>query len=382
MPTREIRKQLLAKVHRVVIKLGSYVLTTPSGKLDRKVFSDVVDSIVHVRGRGSDCILVSSGAIASGIGRLGLKARPRLLEQEQAAAAIGQIRLMGLYDRLFTRHNMPVAQILLTHGDMRDRKRFLRARQTLNSVLDYGAVPIINENDTTVVDEIRFGDNDYLSSLVTNLAQADLLVILTDIDGFYDSDPRTSPNASLIGLLETVDENVEKLALGPGSKIGRGGMATKLKAAKTAASYGIPTIIANGKKPGTLRAVFAGEPVGTLILPEKNKLTGKKHWIAYTLKPQGALVLDDGARDALEQRLRSLLPSGIVSVEGDFDAGECVSCRDVSGREFARGLTAYGSEAINKIRGLKTAQISAALGRPVNREVIHRDDLVVFSALK
>lgn len=382
MPTREIRKQLLAKVHRVVIKLGSYVLTTPSGKLDRKVFTDVTQSVVQLRKRGIDCILVSSGAIASGMGRLGLKARPRHIEQEQAAAAIGQIRLMGLYDRLFTAHGMPVAQILLTHGDVRDRKRFLSARQTLNSVLAYGAVPVINENDTTVVDEIRFGDNDYLSSLVTNLAQADLLVILTDIDGFYDSDPRVNPDARLVGLLDDITEDIEKCARGPAGKVGRGGMATKLKAAKTAASFGIPTIIANGKKPGTLSAVFDGEPVGTLILPRKNKLTGKKHWIAYTLKPQGALVLDDGARDALEQRLRSLLPSGILSVEGDFDAGECVSCRDMSGREFARGLTAYSSEAVNKIKGLKTAQISAALGCPVNREVIHRDDLVVFSALK
>ena len=382
MPTREIRKQLLSKVHRVVIKLGSYVLTTPSGKLDRKVFTDVTQSVVHLRAQGIDCILVSSGAIASGIGRLGLKARPRLLEQEQAAAAIGQIRLMGLYDKLFTGHDMPVAQILLTHGDLRDRKRFVRARQTLNSVLAYGAVPIINENDTTVVDEIRFGDNDYLSSLVTNLVQADLLVILTDIDGFYDSDPRVNPDARLIGLLETIDEETEKCAQGPAGRVGRGGMATKLKAAKTAATFGIPTVIANGKKPGTLRAVFDGEPVGTLILPKKNKLTGKKHWIAYTLKPQGALVLDDGARDALEQRLRSLLPSGIVSVEGDFDVGECVSCRDASGREFARGLTAYSSEAVKKIKGLKTAEISAALGCTVNREVIHRDDLVVFSALK
>jgi len=365
-----------------VIKLGSYVLTTTSGKLDRKVFTDVTQTVVQLHAQGIDCILVSSGAIASGIGRLGLKTRPRHLEQEQAAAAIGQIRLMGLYDRLFTRHNMPVAQILLTHGDLRNRKHFLHARQTLNSVLEYGAVPIINENDTTVVDEIKFGDNDHLSSLVTNLAQADLLVILTDIDGFYDSDPRSNPDARLIGLLETIDEETEKLALGPSSRVGRGGMATKLKAAKTAATYGIPTIIANGKKPGTLRAVFDGEPVGTLILPKKNKLTGKKHWIAYTLKPQGVLVLDDGARDALEQRLRSLLPSGIVSVEGGFDAGECVSCCDVSGREFARGLTAYGAEAVKKIKGLKTTEISAALGCLGNRAVIHRDDLVVFSALK
>jgi glutamate 5-kinase len=382
VPTREIRKKLLAKVHRVVIKLGSYVLTTPSGKLDRKVFTDVTQSVVQLRARDIDCILVSSGAIAAGIGRLGLKTRPRHLEQEQAAAAIGQIRLMGLYDRLFAGHNMPVAQFLLTHGDLRNRTRFTRARQTLNSVLGYGAIPIINENDTTVVDEIKFGDNDYLSSLVTNLAQADLLVILTDIDGFYDSDPRSNPDARLIGLLETIDEETEKLALGTTSSVGRGGMATKLKAAKTAATYGIPTVIANGKKPGTLRAVFDGEPVGTLILPKKNKLTGKKHWIAYTLKPQGVLVLDDGARDALEQRLRSLLPSGIVSVEGGFDAGECVSCRDASGREFARGLTAYSAEAVNKIKGLKTTEISATLGCPGNRAVIHRDDLVVFSALK
>jgi len=382
VPTREIRKQLLSKVHRVVIKLGSYVLTTPSWKLDRKVFSDVVDSVVHLRERGIASILVSSGAIASGVGRLGLKTRPRHLEQEQAAAAIGQIRLMGLYDRLFTAHTIPVAQILLTHGDLRDRSRFVRARQTLNSVLEYGAVPIINENDTTVVDEIKFGDNDYLSSLVTNLAQADLLVIMTDIDGFYDSDPRRNPDARFIELLENIDDDTEKLAVGTKSSVGRGGMITKLKAARTAASFGIPTIIANGKKPGMLRAVFDGEAVGTLILPKKNKLTGKKHWIAYTLKSQGTLVVDEGARDALEQRLRSLLPSGIVSVEGDFEAGECVTCRDSSGREFARGLTAYSSEAVKKIKGLKTAQISSTLGCPVNREVIHRDDLVVFSALK
>ena len=365
-----------------MIKLGSYVLTTPSGKLDRKVFKDVVQSVAQLRARGIDCILVSSGAIASGIGRLGLKTRPRHIEQEQAAAAIGQIRLMSLYDKLFAGYSMPVAQVLLTHGDVRDRKRFVRARQTLNSVLEYGAVPIINENDTTVVDEIKFGDNDYLSSLVTNLVQADLLVILTDIDGFYDSDPRVNPDARLIDLLENIDEKTEKCAQGSAGRIGRGGMATKLEAAKTAATFGIPTVIANGKKPGMLKAVCDGDSVGTLILPKKNKLTGKKHWIAYTLKPQGSLVLDDGARDALEQRLRSLLPSGIMSVEGDFDVGECVSCRDSSGREFARGLTAYSSEAVGKIKGLKTAQISAALGCSVSRAVIHRDDLVVFSALK
>jgi glutamate 5-kinase len=219
MSTEDSRKIILRKVHRVVIKLGSYVLTTSSWKLDRKVFSDVIECIAHVKEEGPEFVLVSSGAIAAGMGRLGLHERPRVLAQEQAAAAIGQISLMRLYDRLFKKFGIDVAQILLTHGDLRNRKRFLNARHTLSRVLEYKAVPIINENDTTVVEEIKFGDNDYLSSLVTNLVQADLLAILTDIDGFYDKDPRSFSDAELIPLVENIDKDIEQLALGTKSKI-------------------------------------------------------------------------------------------------------------------------------------------------------------------
>jgi glutamate 5-kinase len=378
MSTEDTRKNILKKVHRVVLKLGSYVLTTPSGRLDRKVFSDVIECIAHVKSEETEFVLVSSGAIAAGMGRLGLQERPRVIAEEQAAAAIGQISLMRVYDRLFRKFGIHVAQILLTHGDLRDRKRFLNARHTLNSLFEFGAVPIINENDSTVVEEIRFGDNDLLSSLVTNLVQADLLVILTDIDGFYDRDPRMFSDARFVPLIECVDASIEKLALGTKRKIARGGMSTKIKAAKTAAHYGVPTIIANGKTPGTLSRILAGEEIGTLILPEQNKLTSKKHWIAFTLKPQGTIHVDDGAQAAIVQKRRSLLPSGIIDVKGNFDAGEAVSCCSKGGQEFARGLTSYGSSEIKKIKGLKTSQIKNVLGHCPHPEVINRDDLVIL----
>lgn len=377
--TEDTRRDIIKKVNRVVLKLGSYVLTTTSWKLDRKVFTDIVQSISEVKKSGLEFVLVSSGAIAAGMGKLGHSERPRIVAQEQATAAIGQISLMGLYDRLFGKFGIHVAQMLLTHGDLRDRKRFLNARHTLNSALEFGAVPIINENDTTVVEELRFGDNDYLSSLVTNLVQADLLIILTDIDGFYDRDPRRFKDANLIPLIENIDKNIEQLALGTKSKIGRGGMATKIKAAKTAAHFGVPTIIANGKTHGNLSRIFFGKEVGTLILPEQNKLTSRKHWIAFTLKPQGSIRVDDGARTAVVEKARSLLPTGIINVTGAFDPGEAVSCCDKEGLEFARGLTAYGSRDINKIKGLKTSQVKEALGHGSHTEVINRDDMVILT---
>jgi len=267
---------------------------------------------------------------------------------------------------------------LLTHGDLRDRRRFLNARQTINALLAFGAVPVINENDTTVVDEIKFGDNDYLSSLVTNLVQADLLIILTDIDGCYDRDPHRFSDARLLPVIEQIDDNVEKLALGTQSTISRGGMITKIKAARTAAHFGIPTIIANGKAPQTILRVMTGDDVGTLILPQQNKLTSKKHWIAFTLKPLGAIYVDEGARAAMVEKSKSLLPSGVVDVKGDFDCGEAVSCCDRSGQEFARGLTAYSSADITKIKGLKSAQIEATLGYCRECEIINRDNMVIL----
>jgi len=372
------RKNIVSRAKRVVIKLGSYVLTTPSFKLDRKVFSDVVHTIAEARKKNIESVLVSSGAIASAMGTLGLKERPKLISQEQAAAAIGQIGLMGLYNRLLGKYNINAAQILLTHSDLRNRQRFLNARHTLNSVLEYGAVPIINENDTTVVEEIRFGDNDYLSSLVTNLVQADLLIILTDIDGFYDRDPKKFDDAKFISLIENIDSSIEKLALGTKSKIARGGMATKIKAAKTAALFGVPTIIANGKTEGNLSKILRGEEVGTLILPKKNKLTSRKHWIAFTLKPHGKINVDDGAKTAIIEKARSLLPSGITGVTGDFDPEEPVSCCDKKGVEFARGLSAYSSEEIEKIKGAKTSEVRGILGHDSPPEVINRDDMVIL----
>lgn len=381
MPTETIRKDIIKKVRRAVIKLGSYVLTTPAWKLDRKVFADVALSIAELRKQGHEFVIVSSGAIASGMGKLGLKERPRVLAQEQAAAAIGQISLMAFWDKVFSGFGTQTAQILLTHSDLRDRKRFLNARHTINSVLEFGAVPVINENDTVVVDEIKFGDNDYLSSLVTNLVQADLLIILTDIDGVYDHDPHRDTTAKLIPLIKNIDSGIEELACGTQSKISRGGMVTKIKAAKTAALFGVPTIIASGKTPGTIGHIFSGKPVGTLILPKQNKLTSRKHWIAFTLKPQGVIQVDDGAKAAMTGKGRSLLPSGIIAVQGDFSAGEAVSCCDKDGREFARGLTAYGAGDIDKIKGLKTSQIEAVLGCCSAGEVIHRDDMVILKKM-
>lgn len=372
------RTAILRKVNRIVLKLGSYVLTTSSWKLDRKVLTDVTGTVAGARSTGREVLLVSSGAIAAGMGVLGMKERPRVIAQEQAAAAVGQIRLMGIYERMLRRYGLTAAQVLLTHDDLRSRERFLNARRTLFSLLEFGAVPVINENDTTVVEEIRFGDNDNLASLVTNLVQADILVILTDIDGLYDRDPRACAGARLIPVVEKIDRAVESLAMGTHHTISRGGMATKLSAAKTAARFGIPTIIANGKCPGNLERILAGEPVGTLILPQQNKLASRKHWIAYMLKPRGVICVDEGAKQAMLLHRRSLLPSGIISSQGDFDAGESVSCRDSNGVEFARGLTAYSAREIEKIRGMKTSQIKDIVGRDTSVEVINRDDLVTL----
>jgi len=353
-------------------------LTTAGWKLDRKVFADITATIARARKRRGDFILVSSGAIAAGMGKLGFRERPRLIPLEQAAAAIGQISLMGLYQRLFGQLDLSVAQVLLTHSDLKDRRRFLNARHALSSLLEYHIIPIINENDSTVVDEIRFGDNDHLSALVTSLVQADLLIILTDIDGLYDADPKTCPSARLIPLVRTITAGIQRLANGTRSTISRGGMATKIAAARTAAMFGVPTIIANGKIPGNLEKILQGRDVGTLILPEQNKLASRKQWIAFTLKPQGEIIVDDGAKDAILRKGTSLLPSGIIQVRGEFAAGEAVACCDRSGSSFARGLTRYGSAEIERIRGCKTAEIKKVLGHCPAQEVINRDDLVVL----
>lgn len=381
MATENIRTRVLEKATRIVIKIGSNVLTTSGWKLDRTVCADIAQTVAKAKKRNKEFVIVSSGAIAAGMGTLGFKERPKLIPLEQAAAAIGQINLMALYQRLFNKFGCNVAQVLLTHDDLKHRKRFLNARHALDSLLAYDIIPIINENDSTVVDEIRFGDNDHLSALVTNLVQADLLVILTDIEGLYDRDPKTCPDAQLIPLVEKITASIEKSAQGSRSVISRGGMVTKIAAAKTAASFGVPTIIANGKTVGNLEKILQGKNIGTLLLPEKNKLTSRKHWIAFTLKPLGEIIVDDGAKTAIVNKGKSLLPSGILRVEGEFDAGEAVACRDQGGIEFARGLSRYSSADIIKIMGCKTAQIAHVLGHCPSQEVINRDDLVVLNRI-
>jgi len=324
-------------------------------------------------------IVVSSGAIASGMKKLGLTERPTEISMKQAIAAAGQSTLIWNYERAFSKFNQNVAQILLTLDGLLDRKRFLNARKTLTTVLSMGIIPIINENDTVAVEEIMLGDNDNLSAQITSLIEADLLIMLTDIDGLYNKDPRIHKDAELLSLIERIGEDVENTAGGTFGKTTIGGMKTKIEAAKKAAAYGVPTIIANGNNGSTLEDIFDGKEVGTLFLPSEQSLSGRKHWIAFTLKSAGEIVIDAGATKAITSSGKSLLPSGIKDVRGSFGVGESVTCIDENGAQIARGLSSYSSNDIRKIMGLKTSDIEGALGYKYSDEVIHRDDLAVIA---
>lgn len=373
------RKTLLSQVKRVVIKIGSSVLTNEHGELSEGVFDEIAGEISRIKSRGIEPILVSSGAIAAGMKKLNLGVKPRDISMKQAIAACGQSALMWYYEKAFSAFGEKVAQILLTHDVLSVRKRFLNARKTLFTLLGMGVIPIVNENDTVAVEEIMLGDNDNLAALVTSLVEADLLVLLTDIEGLYNKDPRNHRDAELITLIDEIDERIEEIA---GETLGRtttGGMRTKIEASKTAAAFGVPTIIANGKKPTTLSKIFSGKDVGTLFLPAKEKLKGRKHWIAFTLKPSGEIRIDDGAKRAISSSGKSLLPAGIKDVSGEFEVGELVRCVDEGGKEVARGLSSYSSDEIRKIAGAKTSEIEKILGYKYSDEVIHRNDLVVVS---
>ena len=372
------RSSLLGQAKRVVVKVGSAVLTSPQGGLDEERIQAMCDCFSRVQEKGYELVLVSSGAIAAGTKKIGLGRKPRSIPEKQAAAAVGQARLMWMYEKCFERKGKVVAQILLTREDVADRKRFLNARNTLLTLLKWGILPIINENDTVVTEEIQFGDNDCLSALVTNLVQAELLVILTDTDGLYDRDPKTHPDANRISVVKEVDERVFSLVDLTMSEVGTGGMISKLQASRTAAIYGVPTVIASGKSPNALERVLGGEDVGTLVLPKENRLNSWKHWIAYSRPVSGALVVDQGARKALVEKGKSLLPSGIKEVRGSFGAGDSVSCIGEDGSEFARGLANYSSDEIRRIQGCKTSEIEKILGYKFFDEVIHRDDLVLM----
>ncbi len=374
------RKNLLEKVRRVVLKVGSRVLTGKGRTLSQPVFDRLAREISAAKKRGYEVVLVSSGAIAAGMGRLGLLEKPKTMPEKQASAAIGQSALMWSYEKAFSFYGEKVAQILLTRDDLSNRNRYLNARNTLLTLLDFGVIPIINENDTVVVQEIKFGDNDNLSALVTNLVNADLLVILSDIDGLYDKDPRVHKSARLIRFVDQVTEEMEQKATGTLSLFSIGGMVTKLQAARKAALFGVPTVLANGMTEELLGKILRGEEVGTLFTSQVNKLTSRKHWIAFTLEPQGRIIVDEGAKRAILQRGKSLLPSGVLSAEGKFSLGDPVALSDLNGREFAKGLTNYDSSEINKIKGLKTSEVESRLGYKYSDEIVHRDDLVCFPA--
>jgi glutamate 5-kinase len=373
-----IRKETLKKVRRVVVKVGSSILASQDRGLHRTVFSHLAREISALKHQGYEMILVSSGAIAAGMEKLGFQSRPQTITQKQAAAAVGQSRLMNVYESYFSRHHQTVAQVLLTHDDLSHRKRFINARNTLLALLKLGIIPIINENDTVAVDEIKVGDNDNLSALITNLIEADLLVILTDIDGLCDADPRFNPQARCIPLIEDVDMGMEGIIGDTGGPWRVGGMVTKIEAAKKTSRFGIPTIIGNGAKDGILHQILSGKEIGTLILPKTRVLSSRKGWIAFHLKPKGEVTVDEGAKRAVCQKGKSLLSSGVMKVNGAFDRGDAVSCVGPRGKEFARGLVNYNASELEKIKGLRSQQIEKTLGFKYSDEVIHRNDLVVL----
>lgn len=373
-----MRSELLGNLRRVVVKVGSRVLTDENGMLDTAIIRGLCDDMANLMGNGIQVVLVSSGAIAAGRSLLGMTERPRTIPQKQAAAAVGQTQLMRAYEEAFSRHRIVVGQLLLTAEDLASRCRFLNARATIDELLSSGVVPVINENDTVAVDEIKFGDNDNLSALVTNLTEAGLLLILTDIDGFYSSDPKINPEARLISLVHGINRDVEKAAGGTGSSVGTGGMATKIAAAKKAGKSGVPAIMACGHKKGVISAAVSGEDVGTLFLPAGEGINRRKHWIAYTLRPSGRIMVDRGASMALLEKGTSLLPSGVVGVEGRFERGACVRICEESGGEIARGLADYGSAEIERLAGHRSSDIEELLGYRYGDEVVHRDNLVLL----
>jgi glutamate 5-kinase len=373
------KKSIFSKARRVVIKVGSAVLTSSGGGLDQKRIEQLAKEIVSIMDERREVVLVSSGAIAAGLAKLGLKKTKGMpLPLKQAAAAVGQSGLMWMYEKTFGAHGKKVAQVLLTREDLSNRSRFLNARNTLQTLLEYGVIPIINENDTVAVDEIKFGDNDNLSGMVVQLIDADLLMILSDIDGLYTADPRLHPEARFIPVVEKITAEMERGAGDALSGVGTGGMRSKIMAAKKVGAYGVPMVILNGKNTGNLAALFDGKETGTLFLPRLEKMDSRKHWIAYTAASKGGIVVDDGCCDALVNKGKSLLPGGVVGVEGSFKVGDCVNCLDIRGTVFARGLTKYSSIDLDRIRGLRTSQIEGVLGHKDYDEVIHRDDLVIL----
>ncbi len=367
----------LKQSRRWVVKIGSALLTADGAGLDRAAIHDWVAQMVALRARGIELVLVSSGAVAEGMMRLGWTSRPQALHELQAAAAVGQMGLVQAYESNFQQHGIHTAQVLLTHDDLSDRQRYLNARNTLRALLEFGVLPVVNENDTVVTDEICFGDNDTLAALVANLVEADALIILTDQAGLFDRDPRRHADARLLHEARAGDESLDEMVGGSAGELGRGGMLTKLRAARLAARSGAGTVIAFGREPRVLERIADGERLGTLLLPEQEAQAARKQWLAGHLQLRGTLHLDAGAVKVLCESGRSLLPVGVVAVEGDFQRGEAVACVDEAGREIARGLVNYSARDARKIIGRPSRELAAILGHVDEPEMIHRDNLVL-----
>ena len=362
---------------RIVVKVGSALVTNRGEGLDIAAIAQWARQIARLRALGREIVLVSSGAIAEGMQRLGWKTRPHRMHQLQAAAAIGQMGMVQVYETCFREHGLRAAQVLLTHADLADRQRYLNARSTLLTLLELGVIPVINENDTVVTDEIKFGDNDTLGALVTNLIEADCLVILTDQAGLYTADPRKVPTAALVRQADAGDPALEEMAGGAGSAIAKGGMLTKVLAAKRAARSGANTVIASGHEADILLRLAQGEHVGTLLVSATTPLAARKQWLADHVQVAGRLTIDDGAARALRSGGKSLLPIGVGNVEGEFERGAVVACVDPEGAEIARGLVNYSAAEARRIAGRPSGEIESTLGYVEELELIHRDNMVL-----
>ncbi len=374
-----VREEILSNVSKIVIKIGTRVLTNEDGLLDKNRIMELSKQVVDLRLRGFSVVIVSSGSIGAGIGALGLQKRPDFLPELQAAAAIGQGKLIEIYNKCFEKHGYHAAQLLLTRQDFEDRQRYLNTCNTLHSLLDFKIIPIINENDTISVEEITFSDNDILSALVTNLLRADLLILLSSVDGLYTTPPTSGKKCRVLSVVDSISDDIKKLAFKQKTKEGVGGMESKLEAANIATGSGEAVIIANGMQSGILSKIMNYDDVGTLFVPYNKKITSRKRWIGFTVKPKGRVYIDEGALGAIQKKGKSLLPSGVVKIDGKFVKGDVVSIVDVvENKEIARGLMNYSDDEVRKVKGLRTSLIRKTLGYKPYDEIIHRDNMVLL----
>lgn len=369
--------QRVENARTIVIKVGTSLLTYESGKLNLEYLEKIAQKIAGIKNQGREIVLVSSGAVGAGIGRMNMKRRPASVPEKQASAAIGQGLLVQFYEKFFSEYGHVVAQILLTRADLMDRQRYINASNTISTLLRWGVIPVINQNDTVAVEEIEFGDNDFLSALVSGLIDADLLINLTDIEGLYDSNPQENPDARLIPVVEKITPEIKRQAGSASTEFSTGGMRAKIRAADIAVNSGVDMVVTGGRDLENLTSLLNGEPAGTLFLAQDRYLCRRKRWIAYSRVPRGVLTVDRGASKALIEENKSLLPVGVISVEGTFQIGDMVRVKDQDGKEVGRGLVNFDSEELKRILNLPSSEVDKVLGREVDEEVIHRDNLVV-----